>query len=300
METDAASKQRLLMMIALFFCLFGGFAVWGVIQRAADHGGVGDPVPVTPSRAESLARHRRSLLARKQIAALGKTGKWREVVSATDRFISQENWSGMRLLRGEALFRLGDPRGGDAMADVLRGSGAEAALLRGDASIYRSETERVIASVDEATATPLAANNAAWLAAIAPTCDAMTLAKAMRLSEKAVAAARIGGGRVRGDLPTYTNTLGAVYCRAGRESDAVKVLLESEGLQADPFNAAFLALAYARSGDAVSARLWRDRLRRKLDETYATHDAQQYRHQLLLLWRETEGGGQESFAARVK
>jgi tetratricopeptide (TPR) repeat protein len=306
LETDAGSRRHLIFIVGFLTLLFGGFALWGAVEKAVQRGSfaglsIGDPVPVEPDRAAFLAERRKWFLTRKQMAAHGKTGEWRKAVRVADTYLARQDDPSIRILRGEALFRLSEAEGGAEIAKVLRAddvnsSDAEADLFRGDNRSYLRETEVALKNMDQAKASPLDANNTAWLTAFTPTItDPELLAKAVSLSEKAVNAARSGDApEVSGELATYTNTLGGVYYRSGRDKEAIATLLESEKLRTDPFNAAFLTLAYHRSGDETSAQVWQERLRKHLANTYATRDGQQYRHQLLLLWREIENVTQES------
>lgn len=304
LETDAGSRRHLLLIVGFIACLFGGFVLWGTIERAVERGtfggfGIGDPAPVEPDRAVFLAERRRWFQARKQMAAHGKAGAWRKAIRVAETYLAHKDDAAIRLLRGEALLRLSDAQGGIELAKILRSddvaSDAEANLLRGDTGDYARETQRALIKIDETKATPLDANNTAWLAAFTPAIgDPQLLEKAVSLSEKAVRAARVGDEPdVADDMATYTNTLGGLYYRSGRNDDAIETLLESEKLRTDPFNAAFLTLAYRRKGNDVAAQAWRDRLQKHLSNTYATRDGQLYRHQLLLLWREIENRTQE-------
>jgi Flp pilus assembly protein TadD len=90
---------------------------------------------------------------------------------------------------------------------------------------------------------PIAANNLAWMYVE----DGGNLDVALQLAQTAK-----GGAPNSGDVD---DTLGWIYYKKGLVSQAVAALKES--VDKDPDNAAFkyhLGLAYARSGDAASAR----------------------------------------------
>jgi tetratricopeptide (TPR) repeat protein len=231
------------------------------------------------------------------MAVHGKAREWQKAVRVADAYLARADDANIRFLRGEALFRVGAEQGGIEMAKVIRGGDdrAEAELLRGDTRAFGRTARDALRRADERNVSALDANNTAWLAAFTPSVsDPELLAKAVALSEKAVRYARLGEDeQVSADLATYTNTLGGVYHRAGRDADAIATLLESEKLRSDPFNAAFLTLAYRRTGNRKAEKAWRDRLEKHLSNTYATRDGQMYRHQLLLLWREIGRGTQE-------
>ncbi len=301
LETDAVSRRHLLFIVGFLAFLFGGFALWGTVEKAIERGSfggfgsIGDPAPVGADRAAFLAERRKQFQTRKQMAVSGKAGDWRGAVRIADTYLARNEDANIRLLRGEALFRLGDNQGGIAMAEVSGGEEGEAELLRGRTRDYEQKTRDAIRRTDENKATALDANNTAWLAAFTPVIsEPELLTKAVALAEKAVRSARSGeDAQAAGELATYTNTLGGVYFRAGRDREAITTLLESEKMRPDPFNAAFLTLAYRRAGNTAAETTWRDRLETHLDDTYATRDGQLYRHQLLLLWREIADGKQE-------
>lgn len=306
LETDAGSRRHLIFFVGFLALLFGGFALWGTVEKAVQRGSlaglnIGAPAPVEPDRAAFLAERRVWFVVRKQMSAHGKAGEWRKAVRVADTYLARKDDATIRMLRGEALLRLSEAEGGAEIAKVLRAddansTDAEADLFRGDTQAYSRETATALRNTDVTKISPLDANNTAWLAAFTPTVtNPELLTKAVMLSETAVQAARSGNDpETAGELATYTNTLGGLYYRAGRDKEAIETLLESEKLRTDPFNAAFLTLAYHRSGNETSARLWRTRLQNHLTNTYATRDGQQYRHQLLLLWREIEKPTQES------
>ena len=298
LETDAGSRKRFAALLALPILLFGGFAVWGVANRAGHGGvpsgfGIGDAAPVPVRRAADLALRKRAFAARRRMANFGRTGDWRAASGAADDFLRTDDDRRVRLLHAEALMRAHDPVGGAEMAAILKQSGAvdadEAALLSGDTATYARLTDAALSAADETKLSPLDANNLAWRAALASSAaSSANAAKAVRLAERAVAAARSAtDARYAGDLATYTNTLGAVYARvAGREADALRLLTESERLRHDPFNVAFLSIVEARLGNAEAARNHRAQVQSYLTETFAGRDGQSYRHELLILWRE--------------
>ena len=306
-ETDTASRARLLLMVGFLAVLFGGFAVWGTVERGLRRvNPVEEPAPVAADRAAFLAKQKKAFAARKQMATRGKADDWRGAVAVADAYLETgDALRNIRFLRGEALYRLGDKRGGAAMRDALRGNPAlnehEAGLVAGEIAPYTDATNAALRKIGDgfAAVLPQDANNTAWRAALIPGASgAAERAVAVRLSEYAVASARESRSDAN-DLATYTNTLGALLHRAGRGADAVRTLTQSEALRSDPFNAAYLALALREQGDPKQSAVWRERLRKHLANTYATRDGQEYRHQLLLLWREIETDGQEKTGAAV-
>jgi tetratricopeptide (TPR) repeat protein len=301
LETDAASRRHIVFIAAFLLILFGGFALYGTLQRVQKNNplfgnSIGDPAPVTEDRAAFLAERRVWFKARQSMAKHGKKQDWANAVVAAEKYLRTKEDRTISLLRSEALLRQGNPQAGAEMAKVFQGderiSAGEQALLRGAIRDYQRETQSIVSRVDYTRSSALDANNSAWQAAVG-TPDFETLNKAIRLAEYAVAEARQPGAEPN-SLPLYTNTLGGLYVRAGRHDDALRLLSESERLQHDIFNAPFFALAYQGRGDHAKAKAWRNRLRKHLDDTYATRDSQENRQELLLLWRETEQMVQET------
>ena len=299
--TDRESKNRLFLLLGLPVLLFGGFALWGVAGRTlqtADADAIESPVKLTAERAAIVAKQREAFVARKTMATWGKNGEWQRAARVvTDDLLARNPYRNLRFLRGEAWFRAGDKRGAIALHDALKSDNAliphEADLLTGNAVEYRADTANALRIAEVAPASLMDANGLAWRTTLAPRlADAAGLEKAVALSEYAVSAApNLGDKDI---LATYTNTLGAIYFRAGHSEEAVRVLTDSEKRKSDPFNAAFLSLAYRDLGESEKAHEWHDRLQTYLDRTYATRDGQTNRHQLLLLWRENAGiGGQK-------
>ena len=296
------SKARLLILLGVPVLLFGGFAVWGVVERAVQNApdAVESPAKLSAERKAAIAKQKEAFALRKQMATFGKKGDYAHAAAiVTDAFLARNDYRNLRFLRAEAWLRTGNKRGGNALRDALKGDTSlnehEADLLAGRTNAFRDATTDVLRKADPAKPSPLDANNLAWRAVLIPgAADAAGVRIAAGLAERAVSDARKSGDK--DTLATYTNTLGAVYVRAGRPQDAVRLLNESETLRPDPFDAAFLSLAYRDLGNETAAKQWRDRLKTYLDTTYATRDGQDNRHQLLLFWRE----GQESSGKRNK
>lgn len=293
--TDRESKTRFLLLLGAPVLLFGGFALWGITDRARQNtpeNWLESPARVSAERAETLARQREAFALRKQVSLLGKQKRWKDAASLiTDGFLARNNFRNLRFVRGEAWLRAGDERGAVVLRDNLQTDKSlnphEADLFAGSDSACRTATAQAVRDADATRITALDANNLAWRVCLAPRItDAAGMRKTVALSEYAVATARKQGDSEL--LATFTNTMGGVYVRAGRGKDAVRTLTESEHLRPDPFNAALLALAYRNLGDAKAATRERDKLQKYLNNTFATRDGQINRHQLLLFWRETQ------------
>ncbi|MBC8143603.1 MAG: hypothetical protein H7Y38_19400 [Armatimonadetes bacterium] len=293
--TDRESKSRLLFLLGVPMLLFAGFALWGIRERAGQNTSpnwLESPVRVSADRADALAKQREAFAIRKQMATLGKKREWQSAASlVSDDFLRRNDFRNLDFLRAEAWFRAGDERGAIALYRSLQLDNSlpphEADLLLGKIGEYHAYTTNALRVADAARISTMDANNLAWRTTLMPQlAKSADLEKATTLSEYAVSMAR--KYRNEDSLANNTNTLGAVYFRAGRGREAVRVLMESEQLRSDPFNAAFLALAYRDLGDSKAATLWRDRLQTYLNNTYATRDGQANRHLLLLFWRETQ------------
>jgi len=299
LQTDLQSRQRLYLMGSFLLLLFASFAFFGMMNRVTERrsfggSGIEDPVPVAAERAARLAERKRWYAVRKVMANHGKKGEWEKAIAAADLYLAETNDVPIRLLRAEALLRLHKPEGGIEMAQLLEERGdiapGEAALVRGDIPSYERDCKNILARFQPDKASPLEFNNTAWRFAIGKGAfEPMEIDTAVNFAERAVSTSRNSetpeGTR---DLPTYTNTLGAVYVRAGRYPEAIKTLLESEQLKPEPFNYPFLILAYQGEQNTVEAKKWYAKLKDYLATTYSTRSGQDYRHELLALWREVE------------
>ncbi len=94
-------------------------------------------------------------------------------------------------------------------------------------------------------------NDLAWVIATSPDLESHVAENAVELGKMAV--------RHMPDVPQYQQTLGIVYCRAGRWDDAIAPLekcADSATSQPQPLAAVLLALAHARLGHHDEARRW--------------------------------------------
>lgn len=291
LEADAASRKRIKAVGAVIGLLLGGFAVSGLVQRYLPdwNAATETPAPTSAQLAAFRAEAQRLRVIRKQLSAHARRGEWTQAAAGAERALAKKDHPSLRYLRGEALLREGDPAGAALVADLLLDNEdiprAQKLLLRGDVRGYRALCAGVVGNVDREQADALTANNTAWLCALGP--GALEdFGPAVALAESAVERA------TPEDRFTYLNTLGAVLYRAGRDQEAVERLMEAERLKEDPFNWPFLAMAYARLGQMGEARAYLNRLRKQLDQTYATTRQQESRQELLLFWREAEAAVQ--------
>lgn len=284
-HADSSSRGRMALLMGVIFILLGGFSLAGLIQRVW--------VPPTaeaeeaPSQAEIAALRLEANRVREfrdTLAALGTQGKWSAIVSAADGFLAEKDNARIRYLRAEALLHTGrEHEGWQEFARLLDGelSMGEQLLLEADSGGYRSRSEEALGRIDPAKATPLAANNVAWLCALAP--------KAVPDYDKAVHLAEIAVQKApEEERLAYLNTLGAILHRAGHHKEAIAALQECDKLRPDAFNWVFLALAHHRLGQDKEARRWLEKVRHRVETTYGKAEQQEYRHELLLFWREVE------------
>jgi serine/threonine protein kinase/WD40 repeat protein len=160
-----------------------------------------------------------------------------------------------------------------ALALVPLGDPARPSILARRSQAYQNlnDYSGAIASLQpEADRSPsdwLVCNNLAWLYVTGPELT-WNAQKALPLAEKAV--------RLRPDNSSCRNTLGVVYYRLGRFDSAVVQLERSlrEGKEADAtYDLFFLAMAYARLGDASKARECYARGVRRMNEHQAEFSA---------------------------
>jgi uncharacterized protein HemY len=117
-------------------------------------------------------------------------------------------------------------------------------------------------------------NSLAWWLVVKPA-SAQDARIAVTLAEHAV--------KLDATAPTYHNTLGVAYCRAGRFAEAIGALqtsLKEARGQTDAFDLYFLAMCHQALGDPAKARAdfdravaWRKQPRRLSPEWVAELDA---------------------------
>jgi tetratricopeptide (TPR) repeat protein len=284
-ETDPASKIRVALFFGVILFFLGGFSAAGVAQRLTQ-------TPAEELNREILLQTRAEVRAartlRTSLVALGKQKNWDEAVTATDTYLREHQNGIIRRLRAEALFRSGHTEEAYAAWATLLPrdepiSGAAQLLLNGDFNAYRNHCTQALERAGSAPLTPSDANNTAWMCALAE--NAVTdYDKPLQLAENAVADAE------KRDRATFLNTLGALLYRDGQDKEAIARLTEGEKLRSDAFNWPFLALAYHRSGNPQKANYWRNRLHQRLDNTFATVEQQNSRHELLMFSKEMDRG----------
>lgn len=288
LRADENTRRRMIVLFAVLGLFLGGTMLGGIAQRLGLTQKEEPPLSLAEIKAQherivQEARERRAFA--QEMTALGQKERWEEAAStATKRLDRRHGDPFLLALRGEARFWAGQrSEAAHDFADVLQTgdpvSQADLLVLQGDTNGYRRVCEQTLAKTEVDTASALDSNNAAWVTSLGP--DGLAdYAPAVRLAEKGVAGARPE------EKATYLNTLGGVLYRAGRDAEAIKVLEQTERLESEPFNWAFLALAHSRLGHAGDAKKWRDRLHQRLLETFATNQQQQSRHELLFLWAE--------------
>src|SRR5262249_9306741 len=134
--------------------------------------------------------------------------------------------------------------------ELLPGDLAKPALTREQRA--RRDIERYRREIETNPNAARACNNLAWAYLTAP--DAVRdAAVALPLAEKAV--------RLSPKSPTYGNTLGVAYYRAGRYREAVDVLRANVEQQTDrdlAYDLYFLAMSHHRLGETAQARVYYD------------------------------------------
>jgi tetratricopeptide (TPR) repeat protein len=284
MHVEDSARRRFALLGGVVFLVLGGMMLVGVVQRF-----VPSPLRAAEDGFDSeavIAEARRARTLRNELARLGKTGQWSEVIRVADVSLKEQEAGLIRGLRAEAVLLSGDwEQGRHEYRDLL---GTEEPVIRAtrlqfeeDANGYRKHCERWITPIDVSRIPVQNANNAAWMCALGP--DALSdFTKVRQLAEKAVAGASVD------EKPNHLNTLGAVLYRMGEDKAAIEQLTESDRLNENPFNWAFLALAQQRLGNKDEALRWKRRLQDRIRETFATTALQESRHELLILLHEVE------------
>jgi tetratricopeptide (TPR) repeat protein len=141
-------------------------------------------------------------------------------------------------------------------------------LLAGDRPAYERLCRQEAGALDKQTLRGWAANSTVWLFCLAPGA-ASDYQRLVDLAERAMQEAPTPEARA-----TLLNTLGAILYRAGRDQEALRRfderlnIVKAEDL--DPTDWVFLALLNHRSGKAVEARRWLEKLRTYKPDVHAT------------------------------
>jgi tetratricopeptide (TPR) repeat protein len=152
--------------------------------------------------------------------------------------------SGMLALADKAIERNKDSAGHQAFAYSARGAHY---MARGQYDRAASDYARALGVAPEHAGVH---NQVAWLLATCPDPKFRDASRAVTLARKAVDLAP--------RVPTFWNTLGAAYYRAGDWNAAVEALNKSVALGrgGTGFEWLFLAMAHQRLGEAEQARSW--------------------------------------------
>lgn len=299
LQVETKTRRRFALMLGAFFLLIFGLMLSGLWQRfGPENGAEADRIDET-----ELARLRENATrvreARKQLADLGKQGKWDEAAALAQVKMQELDGGGLRFAYAEALYRAGhldkaikefdeilDPAESEANSPNLSAVAvADRLALVRKIKEYRSHCEGLLKATP-AEVSVLEANNTAWACVTAKE-GLEDYTKPVELARKAVA-----GATEERDRWTYLNTLGVALYRAGQDKEAIERLTEAEKINSDVFNWPFLALAHHRLGNTKEAKTWYNRFHKKLDETYTSVDLAQSRHELLMFLREAD----ETFA----
>jgi tetratricopeptide (TPR) repeat protein len=283
LQTDRAARQRFAMLGGVVFLLLGGMTLYGLVQRFVPNPSEGAEDQL---HASVVADARRARQIRRNLSDLGRKGQWQAVIEAADASQKEKPFGLVRGLRAEALLLSGDWEAArnefkqllDVQEAVIRASWYQYA---DDPAGYRRYCEKMLAPVEVDKMPTMHANSAAWMCSMGP--NALEdYTKARQLAEKAVAEADPGA------KPSYLNTLGALLYRMGSDQEAIDRLMEAEKIESNAFNWPFLAMAHQRLGHREEALRWRTRLDKRVQDTFATLEQQDSRHELLLFQRETQ------------
>jgi tetratricopeptide (TPR) repeat protein len=290
LQVDRDARRRFnLMLGAISFLLFS-LVLSGLWQRLGEGNSVIDDRVNELTIAKARETSARIREARKALEELGKEGKWDEAVALAAERVKSLDAPALRYLYAEALYRAGSyDKAVNEFEPILSATDpvavADKLAIRRDYGGYRRHCENLLKQVTSEI-DPLTANNLAWACVTAKE-GLSDYTKPVELARLAVA-----GAERHGERWTYLNTLGVTLYRAGQDKEAIARLMEAEKLNSDTFNWPFLALAHHRLGNSKEANKWYDRLRTKMDTTYATLNLSQSRHELLMFLREIE----EAFA----
>jgi tetratricopeptide (TPR) repeat protein len=90
----------------------------------------------------------------------------------------------------------------------------------------------------------------------------------------------------RSTLSHYLSNLGLVYYRAGKFTEAMQTIKESEGIRRNVSNWILFAKLYEQLNNKNEAKIWRAKIKEYFTDTYSTGAVDPRRYGLLLLIEE--------------
>jgi tetratricopeptide (TPR) repeat protein len=314
-----ASRRRFLQII--FLCLFfpSSFMIWGMISRRwmrEPFGSSGDS-SLSPLRQAHIARERDQ---NKQLQRFRTHDQWNEIIAHSTDFLQKQDSRGVLGMRMEAYVLARDYK--KATEDyitlfplsriVARRKLSEndekiynisiLALQQRD-DVYRKACQQFIEHISNsgsgsnsgASVPPWESNELAWVTSLHPRA-VKNYQPLEHLSQEAVVYARDMVKQYettnpppemlavrRSTLSHYLSNLGLVYYRAGKFTEAMQTIKESEGIRSNISNWILFVKLYEQLSNKNEAKTWRAKIKEYFTDTYSTGGVDPRRYGLLLL-----------------
>ena len=247
MKATPETRQRMLLAVTGLLTPLAFWIAFGLYDRFTPRRRMPEGLFFDPARVSPEERMRTQIL-RAQLLEAARQGDWRRVSRAADDTCGVDCPSPIFPLQAEAHWRLGErKKGADLWAKGLAWDNpvaqAQVEALKGDKAAYTAHVAPLLSNPERGIK-----NDIAWACVLLPDV----------LPDYTLVVARAQTALQETELPegkaNVLNTLGVALYRAGRYSDALARLQESESLQHEMMNGVFIALCYHKLGDRTRAR----------------------------------------------
>ncbi|WP_394793496.1 hypothetical protein [Armatimonas sp.] len=247
MKATPETRQRMLLAVTGLLTPLAFWIAFGLYDRFTPRRRMPEGLFFDPARVSPEERMRTQIL-RAQLLEAARQGDWRRVSRAADDTCGVDCPSPIFPLQAEAHWRLGErKKGADLWAKGLAWENpvaqAQVEALKGDKAAYTAHVAPLLSNPERGIK-----NDIAWACVLLPDV----------LPDYTLVVARAQTALQETELPegkaNVLNTLGVALYRAGRYSDALARLQESESLQHEMMNGVFIALCYHKLGDRTRAR----------------------------------------------
>ncbi|WP_395138336.1 hypothetical protein [Armatimonas sp.] len=249
MKATPETRQRMILAVTGLLTPLAFWIAFGLYDRFTPRRRMPEGLFFDPARVSPEERMRTQIL-RAQLLEAARQGDWRRVSRAADDTCGVDCPSPIFPLQAEAHWRLGErEKGADLWAKGLAWESpvaqAQLQALKGDKAAYTAHVASLLSTPELGLD-----NDIAWACVLLP--DALpdyTLVVARAQKALQLQEADPPGGKAN-----VLNTLGVALYRAGRYSEALARLQESESLQHEMMNGVFIALCCRKLGDRTRAR----------------------------------------------
>ena len=247
MKATPETRQRMILAVTGLLTPLAFWIAFGLYDRFTPRHRMPEGFFFDPARVSPEERMRTQIL-RAQLLEAARQGDWRRVSRAADDTCGVDCPSPIFPLQAEAHWRLGErKKSADLWSKGLAWESpvaqAQVEALKGDSAAYTAHVAPLLSNPERGIN-----NDIAWACVLLP--DVLPdYALVVARAQKALQEAELPEGKAN-----VLNTLGVALYRAGRYSDALARLQESESLQHEMMNGVFIALCYHKLGDRTRAR----------------------------------------------